>query len=185
MIKKLETFRHHLLDACYNVLAIGVFAQGRETGSDAPDQHLPLLLIARFQNLLHHIVGVLVLHHPLHHEVNHNMTTNDNDILIHTYCQWKEPRKQREEKSTDQESIISVSLLDDLVDKEVSVGGASALETLLDHVGCILVLAHAHNLPCQLHYYLIPLLFLPLLKHMLPSNKCTHTISNIIQFIVL
>jgi hypothetical protein len=79
----------------------------------------------------------------------------------------------KEEEYTDQEGIISVSLLDDLANQEVSVGGASTLEALFDHIGRVFVLAHDHNLPGQLLYYLIPLLLLSLLKHMLPSNKCT------------
>lgn len=82
----------------------------------------------------------------------------------------------KETKSTHKEGIVAISLLDDVADEDVSVGGASTQEALLNHIGRILVLTHAHHLACQLFYYLIPLLVLPLLQHMLYAvKKCTQT----------
>jgi hypothetical protein len=88
-MKKQNTFRHELLNPRHNVLAVGVLAQGWETGSDAPDQHLPLLLITRVQNPLHHIVGVLVFHHPLQffmkqkkNKARHTMTSSSYAYIL-------------------------------------------------------------------------------------------------------
>ena len=46
-----------------NVLAIGVLAQGVAIGPDLVHEDFSLVGLSNIDHLLHHVVGVLILHH--------------------------------------------------------------------------------------------------------------------------
>ena len=64
-----------------NVLAIGVLAQGVAIGPDLVHEDFSLVGLSNIDHLLHHVVGVLILHHGVQWTGSPTMSKSDKRCL--------------------------------------------------------------------------------------------------------